>query len=519
MTSEQRDLARGGALGFVGAATSAALGLLLIVVLGRTLGDAGSGIVLQTIAVFTIALGVARFGMDSTALWILPRLAADRPDQLRRTTRFLVGVSGAVGVVCAGALFAGAQLALAADPADPLATAIRATAPMLPIASMLLTMLSATRALGRVTAYVWVGNIALPAMRPVAVVVAVGIGAGLTGAAVAWASPLFPALFLAAAVLGLQLRAHGPGEALDFRRLRLPRRMIGYAIPRVASASLEQFLIWIAVIVVGFLAGASAAGVYGAASRFVAAGMIVDAALRVVVSPAFSRLQGSGDTEAIESLYRTATVWLVLFSTPVFVLLAAFAPVALSVAGASFAAGEPVLVVMSAGALVALFAGNVHSVLLMSGRSGLAALNKAIVVGLSVALLFALVPLWGIVGAGIAWAVACVVDAALAVLEVRFVLRLRVSLTPGLYPFCIGLACFGAPAVLARLALGASWIGLGAAAAVGAALFLGWCRADRHRLQLHEFGLRLDRGRPGRPVAVAAVGQTGGKGEGHARTR
>jgi len=480
----RRELARGGMMSFAGSATSAAMGLVLIIVLGRALGDAGSGIVLQAIGAFTIALAVARFGQDSAAVWILPRLLEDDRAAVRPTGWFLLAVSGAVGTVCALVLLLGTAIADAVSPGDPVAAALRGIVWFLPVAAVLLTALSATRAMGSLTAYVLIGSVGLPVLRPLVIILAVGAGGGAAAATVAWALPLAPAALAAVLVLGVLLRRHGATRAPGYLRSGIPGRTVRYALPRVLSSSLEQLLIWLAVIVVGALAGPAASGVYGAASRFVAAGMIVDTALRVVVSPMFSRLLHRGDERGLERVYRTATIWLVLFSAPVYLLLATFAPVALSLLGPSFGAGEPTVVIMCAGAIVTFLAGNIHSVLLMSGRSGLAALNKAIAVATNVGLLFALVPLWGPAGAGVAWALACMLDAVLATLQVRFVLRLKVSPLPGLYPLLIAALTVGVPALAIRLLWGPTWFGLIAAAAIGGALFLGWCRADRRTLEL-----------------------------------
>lgn len=491
--SSRRDLARGSALSFVGSATSAVMGLILIIVLGRALGDAGSGIALQAIGTFTIALGVARFGMDSAAIWILPRLREDDRRLIRPTGVFLLVVSALVGTICALVLYVGTLVAGAASPGDPTASALRSIVWALPIASVMLTALSATRALGNVRAYVYVGNIALPALRPVLIAGAVGLGAGAVAATVAWALPLVPAALAAVVVLGLLLRRHGEVSRPHFLRSGVPRRTIRYALPRVVSSGLEQLLVWLAVIIVGAVAGPAAAGVYGAASRFVAAGMIVDTALRVVVSPMFSRLQHRGDHRALEDVYRTATIWLVLFSSPVYLLLAVFAPVALSMLGESFAGGAIVVGIMCAGAMVTFMAGNIHSVLLMSGRSGMAAVNKAIAVAANIVLIYVLVPGWGIAGAAAAWAIACALDAALATLEVRLVLRLSVSPLPGLYPLLIGVLSVGVPAVICRLALGPTWTGLIVAGFVGVCLFGLWCRLDRSRLGLDDLAVRARR--------------------------
>ena len=152
---------------------------------------------------------------------------------------------------------------------------------------------------------------------------------------------------------------------------------------------------------VGALAGAAAAGVCGSAARLVAAGMIIDTS-SASGSPMFSRHIHCGETAELEGLHRTATIWLVLFSAPVYLLLAVFSPVVLALLGDDFSAGAPVLTIMCLAALTTFLAGNIHSVLLMSGRSGLAALNKAIAVSVNLALIVLLVPMWGITGAAIA---------------------------------------------------------------------------------------------------------------------
>ncbi len=481
---EERTLGRRSMLSFAGSATSALLGFLLVVVLARFLGDADSGIVLQAIAVLMIALGFARFGMDSTAVWLLPRLADDQPQQVRATSWFLIAVSGVAGTVCAAAVWIGAALAAEANPSDPLPAAIRISAVLLPFAAMLLTSLAVSRALGRIAEYVLIGSVGLPAARLLAVLAAMLLGLTLSGVVLAWALPAAAALAIALAVVARQMRGLGYGRGARFFGTALPARTLGFAGPRVISAALEQMLLWISVLVVGAVAGPAAAGVYGAASRFVAAGMIVDSAIRVVFAPIFSRMQHRGAEHDVRELHRTATSWLVLFSAPVFILLAVFAPVALAVLGPDFVSGASTLAVMCLGALVAFLAGNVQTILLTAGRSGLAAINKAVVVAINVALIPPFVAAWGIVGAAWAWTIACVVDALLAWCEIRFVLRLRIAPAAGLFAFVVCLGSVGVPALLARLLLGPGFVGLVVAAGVGLALFAACCRLARARLRL-----------------------------------
>jgi O-antigen/teichoic acid export membrane protein len=487
--ARRADLARGSVVSFGGSAASAAFGLVLVVVLGRMLGDAGAGVVLQTIGVFTIVLAVARLGTDSAALWILPRLAEDRPHALRATTVLLVVVAGAAGTVSALVVTGGAAWSATIDPHDEVGPALAAIAWCLPPAAMLLTALAATRALGGVLPYTLVGGVLLPGARPLSVALVVALGGGLVSAALAWAAPVVLALGAALAVVASQLRRHHE-PSMSWAALRasgVPSAIARYAPPRVVSESLSQMLAWLDVILVGAIAGPAAAGVYGGATRIAAAGALVDSAIRVVVSPVFSRLLHRGDTAGLADVFRAATTWLVLFSTPAYLLLAIFAPVVLSLLGPGFATGGTALVALCTGAIVTFLAGSIHSVLLMSGRSGLAALNKAVAVAVDVALLLVLVPIWGITGAAVAWATACLLDAVLATVQVRFLLRLPLATLAGLRPLGVALATVGAVGLICRLLLGPTWIGLAVAVVVGGGLLLAWARADAARLHLDAF--------------------------------
>ena len=478
-----RAIARASIVSFAGSAANAVLGIVLVIVLGRLLGDAGAGVVLQAIATFAIALGVARCGMDSAALWILPRLAEQTPAALRPTAIRLVSASGVAGTICA--------IILTTNPfgIGAVSDAVARIAWFLPVVAMLVTALACTRALGGVVPYTLVWSVGLPLARPVAVAIAVAVGGGLMTVVFAWALPTVVGLVAAIAILTYQLsrRATATHAPFVFRGSGLSARIGRYAAPRIVSESLSQLLVWLDVLIVGSIAGPAAAGVYGAATRIASAGSLVDQAIRVVVAPVFSRLLHRDDRAGIARVFRAATTWLVLFSAPIYVLLAVFAPVALSIVGPSFVFGEVALATLAVGSVVTFLAGNVHSVLLMSGRSGLAAGNKAFAVALDVALLFLLVPHWGITGAAVAWAVACAADALIATIEVRYVLGLRLPLAAGLRALAIATATVGVAAVAARLVFGATWLGLAVAILVGGGALVIWARAAASVLDLDAF--------------------------------
>lgn len=484
-----RKLAREGAVGFVGAAASAFLGFVLTVVLARVLGDTGSGVILQAIAVFTIALSLARAGMDSAAVWIMPRLSAHDPSKIRGALLMMLLLTAGCSTVCALAVITLAPtFALSGDRnATDVAHAVAAAGWFLPAAALMLLALAATRGLGGVLPYVGVGSVAMPALRTGAVWLVAIAGGSLVAVTVAWAAPMVIALVAALVVLGLQIRRHErAGGVRGVWRVHPEIRasVRTYALPRVLSAGLEQSILWSGVLLVGFLAGSTSAGVYGGASRLVAAGFIVDTAVRIVVSTRFSALLFAGRLADLEHLYRTAAIWLVLISTPAYVVLAAFAPVVLTLLGPGFEAGSGVLVILCAGAVLTFTAGNIHSVLLMSGRSGWAAVNKAVVLVINVLGNLILVPVIGINGAAISWALSMLIDAVLAAVEVRRFIGIRIWAPSIGYALVVPLLTFGLPALVVLRTLGATVPALALTVTIGAVLFLVWCALDRKRLHL-----------------------------------
>ncbi|MCY7288743.1 MAG: polysaccharide biosynthesis C-terminal domain-containing protein [Cryobacterium sp.] len=489
--TSSRKLAREGAASFLGAAISAIMGFVLIVVLARVLGDAGSGVVLQAVAVFTIVLSLARAGMDSVAVWIMPRLSAHDPSRIRGTLAMMFLITAVCATVFAVATVALApSFALSGDRhATDVARAVAAAGWFLPVGALLLLALAATRGLGGILPYVSVGSIGLPILRPITVWFVAIAGGSLVAVTVAWAAPVVIALIAALIVLRFQVNRHERiANARGAWRVdpALRKSVVTYALPRTLSAGLEQSIIWLGIIIVGFLAGSASAGIYGGASRFVAAGLIVDTALRMVVSTRFSALLYAKKFTEVENLYRTAAIWLVLFSTPVYLLLAVFAPVVLRLLGAGFDQGSVALVILCVGAILTLTAGNIHSVLLMSGRSGWAAFNKVVVLVVNVVGNLILIPLIGINGAAISWALSMLIDALLAAIEVRRFIGIRIWAPTIAYALAVPLIAYGVPALSLRLTLGDTMLALALTLAIGTATFLAWCALDRKRLNLQD---------------------------------
>ena len=499
MSGELRRAARGGAMTLVGSSFSTAMGFVLAVVLARQLGAAGAGIVLQMIAAFMIALSVARLGMDTTAVWIVPRVREESPALVRGACAGLVGYAALAGTAVVAAWW-GVRWLVGGEAAGSLSlvAAIDAVSWALPLGSVMLVALAGTRGFGGVMPFNLVGNIAVPFSRPLGVLVATLAGGSVLAASLAWALPLVPAVLVALWVLHRQVSAFERRSGVR-GSLRPPRavrrRLLGFGLPRTASSLLEQSIIWSDVVLVGLLAGPAAAGIYGAASRFVGAGVIVLTALRVVVAPRFSAYLAREERAEVQQLYTVTAGWILLFGTPIYVLLAFFAPTVLGWLGGEFAEGAPAMAVLCVGAIGLLAGGNVQSLLLMSGRSGWGAVNKLIVFATNLTGNLALIPVLGFFGAALTWAGCMVLDTTLALVQVYRFTRI----TPAIGRILLILLASGGSTAVASLAavgwLGNSGLGLLLATGVAGLLVLGYCLLDRRRLHLHELMALVPRGR------------------------
>lgn len=480
--------ARGAAVTFVGALVSAFLGFGLNFLVARLLGPAGSGVVLQAMGVFTIAMSLALLGTDTAAIWLLPRLRATDP---RRVRSAFVGVT--LSALLGGAVVALAWFVLLAwwpgllQGNRDLVRAITAVALFLPAGALMTVTIATTRAFGGVLPFNLIDRALVPGLRPVLTVLVVAAGGGTTAVALAWAAPWAVGMVAALAVALRQVRR--VTERVGGPR-RPDRRLLGtigrYALPRAVAAVLDQAVIWLDVILVGIIAGPVAAGVYGATSRFVSAGVVVSNALRIVVAPRFSALLAERRGGDLQELYTVTAAWILLFGSPIYLTLAVFASTVLGWLGPGFVPGATSLVVLALGSLVVLAAGNVQSLLLMSGRSGLGALNKAVVVAFNVVGNLVLVPRIGIEGAALTWAASMVLDTVLAATQVRrhTGIALSVRVTARITAAVAG--CVAVPELLVRSLLGDGWVSLLVAVAVAGAVLAGYVWLDRGALRVHE---------------------------------
>ncbi|MFG1871170.1 lipopolysaccharide biosynthesis protein [Micromonospora arborensis] len=405
-TTAARRSVRTGLAGLAGAAANGLLGFLLVVVITRGYGTVGSGTFFTAVGIVTVTAAVCTLGAETGLIWMLPRRRlGGRGDAARVLPVALLPplaaavVVGLVGVVAAGALGPRLLGAGADVGGTPLIAASFAAVPLVVAMTLLLAVVRCVRP---IRAYVGVQSVLVPVARPVLVGVAAVAGGGVLLGLTGW---LVPAALAVGVCLALVTGPLGVGRGAALRPERADWSAFWrFALPRAASAAIDASAVWVGVLLTSVLAGQADAGVFGAVGRYILAGQLAMQGLRVAVSPQLSRLLGRGERAAAAAVHRHLTSWALVLSWPVYLLLAVFGLGFLELFGPEFTVGATAMTVLALAMLVNTGVGNVQSLLLMGGRSGLHL--TATVTGLlvTVSLGLWLIPVYGVTGAAVAWA-------------------------------------------------------------------------------------------------------------------
>lgn len=420
--SETRRSARSGVIGLAGAAVSGLFGFVLAVVVTRGYGPAGAGVFFAAVGLLTVVTAICTLGAETGLLWSLPRRRTGPAGDAAR----VLPVAVLPPLLCALGL---AAVGLVAAPwlADALfdgtttdgVRLVRLCAVGLPVLVAAGLGLAAVRGVRPVGAYVAVQFFLLPIGRPVLVGAAAFAGASVLFGLAGW---LVPAL-VAVAVCGVLVAGPlGAGRGARWRPQRADWTSFWrFALPRAGSAAIDAGSMWTGVLLAVALAGPVEAGIFGAVGRYILAGQLALQGLRVAVAPQLSRLLGQDRPAEAAAVHRQTTTWAIALSWPVYLLLAVFAPGFLAIFGPEFAAGATAMTVLAVAMLVNIAVGNVQTLLLMSGRSGLHLLAASANLATTVSLALWLAPRHGVLGVAVAWAAGIVVENLIAVTAARVV--------------------------------------------------------------------------------------------------
>ncbi|WP_333773453.1 lipopolysaccharide biosynthesis protein [Streptomyces sp. IBSBF 3136] len=474
--------ARGGWYGVAGSATNAVFAFVFVGLITRAVGARGAGAVFTGVALFTILSNTCKLGADTGLVRFVSRdLAVDggrSVGALLRTALVpaaVAGVAAALPLLCFPAV--ATTLLPHLPPADAV-TLVRLFALFLPVATVGLVLLGATQGHGTVLPFVGVEQIGKPVLRVLIAVPVACYAPGMVSLAAAWLLPALAGTVAAWAALRRCRAAHGTAAPAARRGPTPWRAFWRFSTPRAVSSVFDISAVWVGVILLSALATSTEAGVYTAIGRVVTAGTLLQLAVRLAVAPEISRLLAVDEVGEARHLHHVSTCWVVLFSWPLFVLIAGFPRTVLSLFGPEFTHGAPALVVLCVASMINVAVGNAQTVLLMAGKSSWHLVITAVAFTVQVTVGLLAVPVWGALGAAVSWGAAIIVENLSAAVLIRT--RLGFTTVDRGYTTAFGVGLVVSVALAAARALaGDTSSGLAVAIAFGMCTFgttLWWYR-------------------------------------------
>lgn len=441
-------LARGGALNLVAVVTAAIGGFALYIVLGRVLSQGAAGAFIEAIAIFNILAIVGTLGTDSGLVWAVSgALATGRIGELRPFVRTALVPVGIVGIGFAALIYANADWLADSlggeDHAAAIASYLRVLAPIVPLASLNYAVLGATRGFGTMVPTATIQHMGRGLSQPLLVWALLTAGVSAAGVALGWAAPFIVGVGVSSVWLMRLMRRHRPsGAAASDSGRSVPHRFWAFTIPRSFAAMFRVGVQWIDVLIVGALLDPADAAIYAVSTRLLQLGLFVASSVGEVAQPMFGGLLAAGHRQRAQEVYQTATGWQVAVIWPQYITAALFAAVILrTVFGGGYEAGATVVAILALSTMVGAAAGPVDMMLLMAGKSTWSLWNAGITLTTNVVLNLVLVPVLGIEGAAISWAISRLLANAIPLVQVhRYV---------GIHPFGRGtLAAIAAASIV-----------------------------------------------------------------------
>lgn len=510
--AELRKMARGGTFNLVAVAWMGVASFVLVVVLTRGLGPTGYGLVATAIAAFTLLSNVGELGADTGLLREIPRLLVQRR---ARDARAVLRVS-LIPVLITGVVMAALVYIYAPQLTHILVrhttnqdevTYLRILTPFLAIAPAATVALAGTRGFGNLKIFALVQNIFVPSVRPIAAGAVLLAGLGGMAVVFSWGAPLAVALVAALFYLFRFVRRaeRGPAGQEEPRPTGVvAREFWSFTAARGVAGALAIAVTQVNLLLVSGLRSAHDAGVFSAVMRYVIMGTFAFQAMRVAIGPQIARLLAEQRDRDAETVFQTATWWLMALSWPLYLLLGVFASTVLGLFGHGFTSGATALAILCAAELIDMGTGNVTLVLLMGGRSKWNLINISLGLVTTVGLGVLLIPHYGVVGAAIAWAATIIIENGAAAVQVGFFMKMRPFGSGYAYVTLAALACFLGLGVIARVVGLPGPAALAATVVVGGIAYLAVLHRFRARLRLDLLARTLLRRGPG-PLREAAV--------------
>ena len=418
----------------IGKSSSAAMAGLVIngpvmfvigVVLARTLGANGFGLYTLCLTIATLGSAVGTFGLHFGVFRYVAHYTALGNAGKARSAFNILTLAGIIGGVLAGAaLFLCSELISDFFSKGGLRTALKIMAVLIPLLCAQEIFVFALRGLHKIPSQTAIEKVLQPLLRFGLFGLVLFMGHGLIG--VLWSLVFGTAItaLLAGWVVLNTLPKSDSRPPFDFREMR---NWFTYSFPVFAEIVLKFLLLQagIEVFILGKFVSEADIGIYGAAYRVLPLMMVPALAFSSAFGPIVAECFAKKDIDELRKMFSLVNRLIVILTIPLFIGLICFSWKILAFFGPGFDAGAVPLAILAIGFLIDAGVGEVRTIVLLSGRSGIYLFNSVVLVTMSIILSLLFVPMWGILGAAIAAACSRAAFNLMGILQVFYFTRIH----------------------------------------------------------------------------------------------
>lgn len=390
------EVLRGSALAFIVKILAAGLAFAMNVVISRQLGAQEAGLFFLGYTIVFVAATVSRLGLDFTFVrFIAGHQVTKEWGQIKKLYQIGIGwsIMASVGVAAIFWWLAD-YLAIEVFGKPAFADVIRIMAWTIPITALFTLQAKALQGIRHVAQSI----ILVSGISPLVILILALIISPNNAVTTGW---MFTAASGCALLLGIYWWSRLPlnrTPSIDVDR----KQILASCLPLLGVAVLNQTVTWSSQIMLGVWASSADIAVFNAAQRTAMLVSFALAAVNTIAAPKFAAMSRNQDHQALVRTATDATRLMAALALAPLALMLAFPHAILSTFGSEFTAGANTLRILAIGQIISVAAGPVGLLLSMSGHERLLRNNVFIAAIASLALGFALIPLYGLIGAAIA---------------------------------------------------------------------------------------------------------------------
>jgi len=367
---------------------------------------------------------LARFGLHAGGMRFVSIYRKDQPEKAKGVIISATLISFINGILLGSAIYCfSGFIAEALFKKKELHDVLKAFAFSVPFMSTMMIVATTSQGFHTTKYFVCIRDIIQPAAGIALILLFISLELGLY-----WVIYAFAISHIIALLAGLYF--------IDKRFSKVHRRsvkpvyetgtLLRYSAPLLFSGFLLFLVPWTAIIMLGYMNNPAGVGIYRAASQIPVFLVLILVATNSIYAPAIAEMHHLKQKDRMNKIFKTTTLWVFIFTLPLVLILFFSAKDIMAIFGSVYVeTGAPVLMVLAVAQFTNCVTGGVALTLSMTGKQHVEMINSLLLVMMSIALNYFLIPVYGPLGAAIATGISIAVINLVRLVEVYIIYKIH----------------------------------------------------------------------------------------------